>query len=181
MRRREFLGVLGGAAAVWPLAARAQQASCRPSGSWARPRLQLASQWVAAFVQRLHELGWIEGRTVASSTAGQRDAPNASPSSRPSSSGSRSMSLSRGKPTSHRSKAGDIGHPDRVRLVRDPLGTGLVASLSRPGGNVTGLSVQLTDTVSKRLELLRRLSRVSPVGGHGQCRRSRRRAGDGRG
>ena len=67
-------------------------------------------------------------------------------------------------------------------LAGDPVGTGLVASLARPGGNVTGLSIQQTDLAGKRLELLREVvPGLAPVGDHGQCRQSRRRAGDGRG
>ena len=64
--RRKVLGLLGGAAAAWPVMARAQQpASCRPSDTWARARPSTESPWTAAFVQRLRELGWNEGRTIA--------------------------------------------------------------------------------------------------------------------
>src|SRR6266481_2601218 len=65
-KRREFITLLGGAAAAWPLAARAQQPGKLPTIGYlgsGTPATQ--SQWVAAFVQRMHELGWIEGRTVA--------------------------------------------------------------------------------------------------------------------
>ena len=67
MRRREFITLLGaGVTAVWPLAARAQQsASCRPSESWGSGTPATQGHWYAAFVQRLRELGWIDGRTVA--------------------------------------------------------------------------------------------------------------------
>src|SRR6266511_4567072 len=66
MKRREFITLLGGAAAAWPLAARAQQPGKLPTIGYlgsATPATQ--GQWVAAFVQRLRELGWIEGRTIA--------------------------------------------------------------------------------------------------------------------
>ena len=66
MRRREFITLLGGAAA-WPLSARAQQQAKLPTiGLWGPSTLSAASQRVARFVQRLRELGWIEGRTVTS-------------------------------------------------------------------------------------------------------------------
>src|SRR6516162_10019667 len=65
--RRELLAAVGGAAVAWPLAARArQQANCRPSGSGARARFRPPANGIARFVQRLRELGWIEGRTVTS-------------------------------------------------------------------------------------------------------------------
>ena len=66
MRRREFVGLLGGAAAAWPVVARAQPAGKRPTIGYiggGGPITQRA--WVEAFVQRLRELGWIEGRTIA--------------------------------------------------------------------------------------------------------------------
>src|SRR5262245_17179146 len=94
--RRKFLATLGGAAAAWPLAARAQQVPRLTTigflGS-ATPSAQ--SQWVAALVQRLREVGWIEGRNIAIEYRWERDAPSVSPRSRLSSSVSRSMSLSR--------------------------------------------------------------------------------------
>ena len=66
LRRREFITLLGGAAVAWPFAARAQrQGSSRPSGTSAAVRPITQRAWVDAFVQRLRELGWIEGRTVA--------------------------------------------------------------------------------------------------------------------
>ena len=66
MRRREFITLLGGAAAGWPLAARAQQSGKLPTiGFLGATTASGASQWVIAFVQRLRELGWIEGRTMA--------------------------------------------------------------------------------------------------------------------
>src|SRR6266496_1896858 len=65
-RRREFILALGGAAVAWPLAARAQQAAKLPTiGFLVAGTPSSHGQWVAAFVRRLHELGWIEGRTVA--------------------------------------------------------------------------------------------------------------------
>jgi hypothetical protein len=66
MKRREFVTLLGGAAAMWPLAARAQQPAKLPTiGFLGSTTPSLHGQWVAAFVRRLQELGWIEGRTVA--------------------------------------------------------------------------------------------------------------------
>src|SRR5262245_30223057 len=65
MRRRQFMTLVGGAAAAWPAAARAQQAAKMPSVGLLSTTPAAAGQWIAAFAQRLQELGWTEGRTVA--------------------------------------------------------------------------------------------------------------------
>src|SRR5262245_24834381 len=65
MRRREFITLVGGVAATWPLSARAQQPAKLPTiGFLGSSTPSVMSQWVVAFVQRLRELGWIEGRTI---------------------------------------------------------------------------------------------------------------------
>jgi putative ABC transport system substrate-binding protein len=84
MKRRKFITLLGGAA-TWPLAARAQQAARRPTiGYMGANTPVVESQRTAAFVQRLRELGWIDGRTIAIEYRWARDATSASPRSRPS-------------------------------------------------------------------------------------------------
>ena len=123
MKRREFITLLGGAAAAWPLAARAQQtAKCRPSGFWARPHLRREQPWIAAFRAAAARTGLDRGahrRNRVSLGGGPQ--PSAAARSRPSSSGSRSMSLSQSEPQhAHCGKAGDIGHPDRLRGWRRP-------------------------------------------------------------
>ena len=96
------------------------------------------SPWIAAFAQRLRELGWIEGRTVLIEYRWAEGRSERLPRSRPSSSGSRSMSLSRLDLRCSRQKATSL-IPIVFANVGDPVGSGLVASLARPGGNVTGL------------------------------------------
>ena len=159
MKRREFITLLGGAAAAWPVAASAQQAGKLPTiGFLGAATPSVASQLVAAFVQRLRELGWIEGRTVAieyrwAEGRSERFAEIAAEFVR--------LKVDvivtwAGGPVIAAKQATTV-IPIVFALQTDPVGTGLVASLSRPGGNVTGLSVQQTDTVSKRLELLREI------------------------
>ena len=139
MKRREFITLLGGAAVAWPLAARAQQAGKLPTiGFLGASTPSGWSHYVAAFEQRLRELGWIEGRNVAIDIAGRRDARALRRDLRPSSSGSRSMSSLRREPQSLAAKQATSVIPIVFALANDPVGIGLVASLARPGGNVTG-------------------------------------------
>ena len=158
MKRREFITLVGGAAA-WPLAARAQQSAKLPTiGFLGAATPSVASQWLAAFVQRLRELGWIEGRTVAieyrwAEGRSERFAEIAAEFVRLKVDVIATWS---GGPVIA-AKQATTAIPIVFALQTDPVGTGLVASLARPGGNVTGLSVQQTDTVSKRLELLREI------------------------
>jgi putative ABC transport system substrate-binding protein len=158
MKRREFIMLLGGAAA-WPLAARAQQAAKLPTiGFLVAGTPSSHGQWVAAFVQRLRELGWIEGRTITieyrwAEGRSERFAEIAAEFVR------RKVDVIVTSATEAvvAAKQATSVIPIVIAAAGDPVGTGLVASLARPGGNVTGLSIQQTDVAAKRLELLREI------------------------
>jgi putative ABC transport system substrate-binding protein len=156
VRRREFISLLGGAAA-WPLAARAQQPGKLPTigvlGS-ATPSTQ-ASRF-AAFVQRLRELGWIENRTVAieyrwAEGRSERYSEIAAEFVRL----KVDVIVTTGTPVVIVAKQATAVIPIVFVTITDPVGSGLVASLARPGGNVTGLSLQSPDIAGKRLALVR--------------------------
>jgi putative ABC transport system substrate-binding protein len=157
MRRREFIALVSGAA-VWPLHARAQQQRKLPTiGFLGTSAPSAFSPWVSSFAQRLRDLGWLEGRTIAIE-----------------------YRWAEGRPERYReiatefvrlkvdvivssgvgaaaAKQATSAIPIVFAVSVDPLGTGLVESLARPGGNVTGLSTQSTDTVGKRIEVLREI------------------------
>ena len=157
IRRREFITLLGGAAA-WPVSARAQQATKLPTiGYLGSATLATESQRMAAFVQRLRELGWVEGRTVVidyrwAEGRTERYAEIAA-------------EFVRLKVDVIVTVGGAVGAAKQATATipivfagaGDPVGSGMVASLAQPGGNVTGLSVQSTDLAGKRLEILREI------------------------
>jgi putative tryptophan/tyrosine transport system substrate-binding protein len=153
--RRQFITLLGGAAATWPFAARAQQGKVPTIGFLSSGTRATWALWVAAFVQRLRELGWTEGRTVAieyrwAEGRSERFAEIAAEFTRL----KVDVIVTVGSAVLAAKQAtSDI--PIVFALAADPLGSGLVASLAQPGGNVTGLSLQQTDAGGKRLELLR--------------------------
>ncbi|MFL6805923.1 MAG: ABC transporter substrate-binding protein [Xanthobacteraceae bacterium] len=156
MRRRAFIALLGGAAAGWPLAARAQQPGKLPTIGFLGAAPSIESQRVAAFEQRLRELGWIEGRTVAieyrwAEGRSERYAENAAELVRL----KVDVIVTSATPPTLAAKQATEVIPIVFATLSDPVGTGLVASLARPGGNVTGLANQLSDTGGKKLELLR--------------------------
>jgi putative ABC transport system substrate-binding protein len=159
MRRREFITLVGGAAATWPLAVRAQQQAKLPTiGFLGATTPTAASQWVAAFVQRLRELGWIEGRTVAidyrwAEGRTERVAEIATDFVRL----KVDVIFTYGSQAVVATKQATSVIPVVFALPGDPVGTGLVASLARPGANATGLSSQSSDLATKRLELLREI------------------------
>ena len=156
IRRREFITLLGGTAATRPLAARAQQSAKLPTiGFLGGTTASTMRQWTDAFVQRLRELGWVDGRTVAIE-----------------------FRWAEGRSERYTEIAAEFVHlkvhiivtvgaavvaakqatsviPIVFAVANDPVGIGLVASLARPGGNVTGLSNQTADLAGKRLELMR--------------------------
>jgi putative tryptophan/tyrosine transport system substrate-binding protein len=155
-KRREFITLLGGAAVAWPLAARAQQAAMPVIGFLGSTAPSAESQRTAAFVQRLRELGWTEGRTVTieyrwAEGRTERFAEIAAEFVRL----KVDVIIAGGTPTAVAAKRATAVIAIVFAMTGDPVGTGLVARLARPGGNATGLSTQTTDTVSKRIELLR--------------------------
>jgi putative ABC transport system substrate-binding protein len=157
MKRREFITLLGGAAVAWPLAARAQQTVKLPTvGFLGATTPSAQKKWTDAFVQRLRELDWIEGRSIAieyrwAEGRTDRAAETFAEFVR------LKVEVIVTHPTTLALAAKQVTSliPIVFAVAGDPVGTGLVASLARPGGNVTGLSLQTTDTVSKRVELLR--------------------------
>jgi ABC-type uncharacterized transport system substrate-binding protein len=157
MRRREFMTLLGGAAATWPVAARAQQVARLPTIGFFSPNTRsVASPWTAAFVERLREVGWIEGRTIAieyrwGEGRGDRTAEVISEFVRL----NPDVIVTHGQSNIVAAKEATSAIPIVFALATDPVASGFVASLARPGGNATGLSIQGTDLVGKRLELLR--------------------------
>jgi putative tryptophan/tyrosine transport system substrate-binding protein len=157
MRRRDFIKVVVGSVAAWPLAARAQQPAKLPTIGFLGADASAFSPWTAAFVARLGGLGWIDGKTIAIE-----------------------YRWSQGRSERYAEIAAEFVHlkvdvivtvGSAVPIVRqattvipivfavgiDPVGSGLVASLAQPGGNVTGLSIQANELAGKRLEFAREL------------------------
>jgi putative ABC transport system substrate-binding protein len=157
MRRREFLTLLGGAAATGPFAARAQQAAKLPTIGYlggGGPITQRA--WVDAFVQRLRELGWIEGRTVVIEYRWGEGRPERYAEFAAEFVQRKvDVILAGATEGAVAAKQATSVIPIIFPAAGDPVGSRLVASLARPGGNLTGLSIQATDLAGKRLELLR--------------------------
>jgi putative ABC transport system substrate-binding protein len=154
MQRREFIGLVGAGVAAWPLVARAQR-KLPTIGYLGAASSSIQSRWTAALLQRLRELGWIEGRTVAievrwADGRSDRYAEIAAEFVRLKVD---VIVTSGGSLVAAKQATSAI--PIVFALASDPIGDGLVASLARPGGNVTGLSVQAPDLAGKRLELLR--------------------------
>src|ERR1700730_15156810 len=156
VRRRKFLATFGGTAIAWPLAALAQQAErVRSIGLLGTASASTWTPWTAAFVRRLRELGWIEGQTVAieyrwAEGRNARFVEIAAEFVRL----KVDVILTSGAAVLAAKQATSV-IPIVFALASDPLGGGMVASLARPGGNVTGLSLQAPDLGGKRLELLR--------------------------
>ena len=157
MRRREFVALLGSTALAWPIPARAQQGGKLATiGLLGSGTAAAQSQWTAAFVQRLRELGWTEGRNVTieyrwAEGRSERFAEFAAEFVRL----KVDVILTHNTPPVIAAKQATSVIPIVFATAADPVDTGLVASLARPGSNVTGLSSQTTDLASKRIELLR--------------------------
>jgi ABC-type uncharacterized transport system substrate-binding protein len=168
MKRRDFITLLGGTATAWPLAARAQQPAKLPTVGFVGSNASAWSSWTAAFVQRMHELGWIEGRTIAIEYRWSEGRPERNVEI-----AAEFVRLKVDVIVTNNFALPTLMQATEVIPIifptgTDPVGGGLVASLARPGGNVTGLSMQSADLASKRLELLRevlpRLRRLATIG-----------------
>jgi ABC-type uncharacterized transport system substrate-binding protein len=140
MKRREFIALLGGAAAAWPYAARAQLPAMPVIGFFSPNTASAAGPWTAAFVQRLHEFDRIEGRTMTiayrwGEGRNDRAAEVVAEFVRL----KVDVIVTHGEPNISAAKQATSVIPIVFALATDPIGSGFVASLSRPGGNVTGL------------------------------------------
>jgi putative ABC transport system substrate-binding protein len=159
MRRREFMTLVGGAAAAWPLAARAQQPDrMRRIGvlmGWSESDPEFRS-WMAAFLQAFAQLGWMEGRNVRIDvrwTNGNIERARALAKElvrlQP------DAILAGTTPATAALKSETQAIPIVFAVVSDPVGAGFAASLSRPGGNVTGFINEEAAMGGKWLELLK--------------------------
>jgi ABC-type uncharacterized transport system substrate-binding protein len=157
MRRREFIAIVGGVV-VAPLTTRAQQPAKVPTiGFLGTASAAMWSQWTAAFVQRLRELGWTEGHNLGieyrwAEGRAERVAEIAAEFVRL----KVDVIVTSGTGVAAAKQATPV-IPIVFAVAVDPVGSGFVASLGRPGGNVTGLSIQSPDLVGKRIELLREI------------------------
>jgi putative ABC transport system substrate-binding protein len=158
LKRREFITLLGGTVIAWPLTVRAQGSAKRPTVGFLGTSTPAGwTQWTAAFVQRLQELGWIDSRTVTiqyrwAESRNERFPEIAAEFVRL----NVDVIVTAGTGIAAAKQATQV-IPIVFALSNDPVGSGLVASLARPGGNVTGLSTQFIDLAGKRLELMRML------------------------
>ena len=167
MKRREFIEAVASsmAAIAWPLATPAQEMGKQPTIGFIGADAAGWRPWTDAFVARLRDLGWVEGRTVAIEYRWMEGRPERVAEIAAEFVGRKVDVIVSNGPSVAILKQATATIPIVFAIAKDPVGGGLVTSLARPGGNVTGLSVEEIDTASKRLELLRevvsRLRRVA--------------------
>jgi putative tryptophan/tyrosine transport system substrate-binding protein len=161
MRRREFITLLGGTVAAWPMAARAQQA-IRQLGRMPRVGLLMPGPAVHSaaildpFYRGLHELGYIEGQNLAIDQRNGDWKPDRLPALAAELVGLKvDIIVAWSTPAARAAKQATNSIPIIAAVMADPVGDELVASLARPGGNVTGTTFLGPELIAKRLQLLR--------------------------
>jgi putative tryptophan/tyrosine transport system substrate-binding protein len=160
MQRREFIALLGGTAAVWPLASRAQQRKAMPRVGvlWHAANAKQEEEYLGALTKAFQELGYIEGKNI--------ELVHRFPAEQPERFRAFAQELAESKVDvivavtgfgAKEAKRATGTIPIVVVADPDPIGAGLAESLARPGGNVTGLSLMTTDVSGKRLALFKQI------------------------
>ena len=159
LKRREFITLLGGAAAAWPLGARAQQSHRVPRiGVLLLGTPTSFAARTQAFVEGLRDLGYVEGRTIAIEWKWGQDRVDRLPDLAAELVRSQvDVIVTGGTPPAKALKNATRTIPIVMAIVGDPVAAGLVDSLARPGGNATGFSIVATELSGRRLQLLKEI------------------------